>query len=447
MDGWTRLTGTSATSRRGRAARTRKRAARRTQSASMADVARLAGVSSQTVSRVSNGFPGVDRGDAAAGARRDEGAGLPAQQRRPGPQARRVPHHRRHHLQPVHHGQRAHAGGDRHLGGARGLRRSPCCRSPCRPRTRCAERSPGSANSPSTPSSSSWRSHLLDAATVSLPPHVQVVVVDSDAGDRYTRGRHRPGGRHPRRPCSICWTSATARSGIWPAPRAPSRRSAAPTPGAPSSPRPGGRCRPLRARRLVGGVRLPRRAADSPTSRTARPCSWPTTRWRSGLLRALHEQRPQGARGRQRRSASTTSPRPRSFLPPLTTVHQDFAEVGRPLRGGRAAADAPGRDRTRHDAGADPAGRAGEHGAAAVVRRRGEDCGGDVGVAFGDLGECPSRHAAGRRTESWQARNADVVADGPGDGAGWSERPPDRFGCIARTAPVGRCRTVRAKAA
>ncbi len=28
--------------------------------------------------------------------------------------------------------------------------------------------------------------HLLDAATVQLPPHVQVVVVDSDAGDRYT---------------------------------------------------------------------------------------------------------------------------------------------------------------------------------------------------------------------------------------------------------------------
>src|SRR5688572_10678332 len=28
--------------------------------------------------------------------------------------------------------------------------------------------------------------HLLDAATVTLPPHVQVVVVDSDAGDRYS---------------------------------------------------------------------------------------------------------------------------------------------------------------------------------------------------------------------------------------------------------------------
>ncbi|MGB8938689.1 MAG: LacI family DNA-binding transcriptional regulator, partial [Streptomyces sp.] len=28
--------------------------------------------------------------------------------------------------------------------------------------------------------------HLLDAAALSLPPHVQVVVADSDAGDRYT---------------------------------------------------------------------------------------------------------------------------------------------------------------------------------------------------------------------------------------------------------------------
>src|SRR5690348_14849037 len=37
-----------------------KRAVRRTQTASMADVARLAGVSSQTVSRVSNGYAGVN---------------------------------------------------------------------------------------------------------------------------------------------------------------------------------------------------------------------------------------------------------------------------------------------------------------------------------------------------------------------------------------------------
>src|SRR5436190_21796045 len=51
--------GTSAEPTRARG-RPRNRVARRTQSVSMADVARVAGVSSQTVSRVSNGFPGVN---------------------------------------------------------------------------------------------------------------------------------------------------------------------------------------------------------------------------------------------------------------------------------------------------------------------------------------------------------------------------------------------------
>ena len=67
---------------------------------SMADVARLANVSSQTVSRVSNGEHERRREHAPDGAPRHGGARLPTQQRRAGPQARRVPHHRRHARSP-----------------------------------------------------------------------------------------------------------------------------------------------------------------------------------------------------------------------------------------------------------------------------------------------------------------------------------------------------------
>ncbi len=78
--------------------------------------------------------------------------------------------------------------------------------------------------------------HLLDAVALSLPPNVQVVVADSDAGDRYTvvdtdqAGGTRTAVRH-------LLDRVTARSGTSRVPRSPTRRSAAPTPGAPNSPR------------------------------------------------------------------------------------------------------------------------------------------------------------------------------------------------------------------
>ena len=52
-----------------------------------------------------------------------------------------------------------------------------------------------------------------------------------------------------------------------------------------------------------------------------------------GLLRALARGGPAGARGRQRGRASTTCPRRSTSRPPLTTVRQDFVELGRRAMG------------------------------------------------------------------------------------------------------------------
>ena len=67
------------------------------------------------------------------------------------------------------------------------------------------------------------------------------------------------------------------------------------------------------SRRCAGAATGARGAATSPGRRwpgrrTSPPCSWRTTRWRSGCPGAARG-RPPGARGRQRRRASTTCPR------------------------------------------------------------------------------------------------------------------------------------------
>ncbi|WP_370268882.1 LacI family DNA-binding transcriptional regulator [Streptomyces sp. V4I8] len=168
--------------------------------------------------------------------------------------------------------------------------------------------------------------HLLDAATVSLPPGVQVVVADSDAGDRYTvvdtdqAGGARDAVRHlldlghatvwhlagpedsfaaQRR--ANAWRGALTEAGVAPPPLVRGDWSA------------------------ESGYRAGLRLAEQ---RDCTAVFAANDQMALGLLRALHE------RGREvPHDVSVIGfddlPESASFLPPLTTIHQDFAEVGR----------------------------------------------------------------------------------------------------------------------
>ncbi|WP_078884011.1 LacI family DNA-binding transcriptional regulator [Streptomyces sp. NRRL S-340] len=168
--------------------------------------------------------------------------------------------------------------------------------------------------------------HLLDAATVTLPPHVQVVVVDSDAGDRYTvvdtdqaggsraAVRHLLGLGH-----DTVWHlggpegsfAAQRRADAWRAALEEAGRTPPPLVRGDWSAESGYRA----------GLELA--ARDDCTAVFAA-----NDQMALGLLRALHE--------RGRRVPGEVSvigfddiPESASFLPPLSTVHQDFGEVGR----------------------------------------------------------------------------------------------------------------------
>jgi DNA-binding LacI/PurR family transcriptional regulator len=168
--------------------------------------------------------------------------------------------------------------------------------------------------------------HLLDAATVTLPPHVQVVVVDSDAGDRYTVvDTDQAGGSHN----AVRHLLDLGHDTVWHL---------------------GGPAGSFAAQRRADAWR----AALTEAGRTVPPLvrgDWSAEsgyhaglelaaqgdctavfaandQMALGLLRAFHE--------RGRRVPEDVSvigfddiAEASSFLPPLTTLHQDFAEVGR----------------------------------------------------------------------------------------------------------------------
>ncbi|MFC8348320.1 LacI family DNA-binding transcriptional regulator [Streptomyces sp. NPDC057280] len=168
--------------------------------------------------------------------------------------------------------------------------------------------------------------HLLDAATINMPPRVQVVVADSDAGDRYTvvdtdqAGGSRTAvehllglGHH------TVWHlagpedsyAAQRRSDAWQATLTEAGRPVPPLVRGDWSAESGYRA----------GLELAAQE-DCTAVFTA------NDQMALGLLRALHE----GGR-RVPQDVSVIGfddiAEASSFLPPLTTVHQDFAEVGR----------------------------------------------------------------------------------------------------------------------
>ncbi|WP_162467068.1 LacI family DNA-binding transcriptional regulator [Streptomyces cavernae] len=168
--------------------------------------------------------------------------------------------------------------------------------------------------------------HLLDAATVTLPPGIQVVVADSDAGDRYSvvdtdqAGGARDAVRHlldlGHR---TVWHLAGPEGSFAAQRRADAWRTTLTAAG----------CVPPPVVRgdwsAESGYRAGLRLAEQEDCTAVFAAN---DQMALGLLRALHE--------RGRRVPEDVSvigfddiPEAGSFLPPLTTVHQDFAEVGR----------------------------------------------------------------------------------------------------------------------
>ncbi|MEV6208215.1 LacI family DNA-binding transcriptional regulator [Kitasatospora sp. NPDC051914] len=168
--------------------------------------------------------------------------------------------------------------------------------------------------------------HLLDTASLSLPPHIQVVVADSDAGDRYSvvdtdqregarmAVQHLLGLGH-----RTVWHLAGPEGSFAAQRRADAWRSALEEAGATI---------PDIVRgdwSAESGYRAGLLLADRPDCTAVFAAN---DQMALGLLRALHE--------RARRVPQDVSvvgfddvAEASNFIPPLTTVHQDFGEVGR----------------------------------------------------------------------------------------------------------------------
>lgn len=305
--------------------RTGERAARATRGASMADVARLAGVSSQTVSRVSNGYAGVNEDT-----RRQVLAAMKELGYRPNSAARALKRGEFRTIGVITFGLsttgnvrtlEAIATSAAHEGYAVTLLPVAV---PTQDEVRGAFSRLGELAVDAV--IIIQEVHLIDAVTLSLPPNVQVVVADSDAGDRYTvvdtdqAGGTRTAVRHlldlgHRTVWHLAGPeesyAAQRRADAWRAELVEAGRTPAPLVRGDWSAESGYRA----------GLELASRK-DCTAVFAA------NDQMALGLLRALH--------GQGRRVPEDVSvvgfddiPESGSFLPPLTTIHQDFAEVGR----------------------------------------------------------------------------------------------------------------------
>jgi DNA-binding LacI/PurR family transcriptional regulator len=298
---------------------------RRKQRVSMADVARLAGVSSQTVSRVSNGHPGVIEStrEQVLAAMRELGY-------RPNSAARALRYGQFNTIGVILFGL-ASTGNSRTVeaiathAAAEGYAITlipldmPTQDNVLGAFTRMGELAVDAVIV-------ILEIHLLDAATVTLPPGVHVVVVDSDAGDRYSvvdtdqadgarqAVRHLLDlGHHTVWHVTGPQTSFASqrRTLAW---RTTLEEAGRPVPG------------PLHGDWSAESGYAAGLALAARPDCTAVFVS--NDQMALGVLRALHE------RGRAvPREISVVGfddiPDAAHFVPPLTTVHQDFAEVGR----------------------------------------------------------------------------------------------------------------------
>ena len=168
--------------------------------------------------------------------------------------------------------------------------------------------------------------HLLDAATVSLPIGVPVVVVDSNGGDRYTvvdtdqaDGARRAVGHLLDLGHRTVWHVAGPEDSYAAEGRASAWRAVLEGAGVPVPPMARGDWS------ADSGYRAGLELAGEPGCTAVFAAN---DQMALGLLRAFHE------KGRVvPRDVSVVGfddiPDATSFIPPLTTVHQDFTEVGR----------------------------------------------------------------------------------------------------------------------
>ena len=279
---------------------------RRARSVVMADVARLAGVSQQTVSRVLNDSPHVrpDTRERVLDAVRKLGY-------RPQPRRPRARH------RPLANARR---GVLRHRAATAPPRR---CSASSTPRTSPATSSASPACARSSPRSVLSAVERLDEQGVDgilvIAPQESAARAlrrvrrtsrsspPRPARRRHPAGRGRPDRRRRAPPRSTCSTSAIARSGTSPARATGSRRRTACAAGARRS-RIAGAVRAAAARgRLERALGL-RAGGTAGHGRRSPPCSSPTTRWRWASCGACTSS-VAGSRRRSVSSASTTSQR------------------------------------------------------------------------------------------------------------------------------------------